>query len=473
MRRGAWLVFAAVVVAVLSVGSARAAASGTTTSGTTTGTTTAPSYADVPQSFLPRGCVGAGAAALVVPAHPVVAFGTPASSLGPSAYAPAGTVLSFASSSSSGSACQSGGVTLSSVSLFDGAVTADSVQATGGNGTVGGLEVDGSAVAASPGQTLSVGGWGQLTLGATVGRVRAPLVVRLLQAHDSLPAGTVVAMAFAASAAQPVARSTPKHRSQARHEQKHVLAPRTSLVPMHSARKHLAKKERRRQPLRQPPDYPSSSDPLLAGGALAPVVEHNPVVSLAVQYLGIPYEWAGANPKAGFDCSGLVKYVFAQLGVTLPHYAAAQWSSPDAVPVPPDKLQPGDLVFFTGSDGTRKAPGHVGIYLGDGYLIDAPHTGAFVQVDSFNEAWFANKYVGARRIVGPSPGHSRHLLHATQNVSFVPSLPLAGLPQIAVDRTAAHTYSPRADQLWTSVGLVAFLLLVSFGAVAGLRRRRS
>jgi hypothetical protein len=165
--------------------------------------------------------------------------------------------------------------------------------------------------------------------------------------------------------------------------------------------------------------------------------------------------------------------VFAQLGITLPHYAAAQWSSPDAVSVPPDKLQPGDLVFFTGSDGTRKAPGHVGIYLGDGYLIDAPHTGAFVQVDSLREPWFANQYVGARRIVGSSPDHSRHLLHATQDVAFVPSLPLAGLPPSALDPTAVHRYSPREDELWTSVGLASGLLLLAAGAFTQRRRRRA
>jgi cell wall-associated NlpC family hydrolase len=127
--------------------------------------------------------------------------------------------------------------------------------------------------------------------------------------------------------------------------------------------------------MRPPPDYPSSPYPFLAGGGLALATQDNPVVSIAMKYLGIPYKWGGDRPKTGFDCSGLVQYVFAQLGVYLPHYAAAQYYSPDAVWVSPTRLQPGDLVFFTGSDGTRKAPGHVGIYVGDGYLIDAPHTG--------------------------------------------------------------------------------------------------
>jgi cell wall-associated NlpC family hydrolase len=119
------------------------------------------------------------------------------------------------------------------------------------------------------------------------------------------------------------------------------------------------------------------------------------VVSIAAQYLGIPYKWAGASPETGFDCSGLVQYVFAQLGVSLPHNTVAQWNSPNAIPVQRNQLQPGDLVFFAQLD-------HVGIYVGNGDFIDAPHTGAFVRVDSLNGAWERANYTGARRIVGAS-----------------------------------------------------------------------
>jgi cell wall-associated NlpC family hydrolase len=117
------------------------------------------------------------------------------------------------------------------------------------------------------------------------------------------------------------------------------------------------------------------------------------VVSLALQYLGIPYKWGGASPTTGFDCSGLVQYVYAQVGISLPHYTVAQWKYSGAVPVAKNQLRPGDLVFFNGLD-------HVGIYLGYGDFIDAPHTGATVEIDSLSESWFASRYDGARRIVG-------------------------------------------------------------------------
>jgi peptidoglycan DL-endopeptidase CwlO len=114
---------------------------------------------------------------------------------------------------------------------------------------------------------------------------------------------------------------------------------------------------------------------------------HPAAAQLALQYLGVPYLWGGATP-AGFDCSGLVMYVYAKLGVSLPHYAAAQYQL--GVPVPRSDLQPGDLVFFSGLD-------HVGIWLGGNQFVDAPQTGDVVKIETLS-SWYANTYVGARRI---------------------------------------------------------------------------
>ena len=120
-----------------------------------------------------------------------------------------------------------------------------------------------------------------------------------------------------------------------------------------------------------------------------PPARYGGVVGIAMQYLGIPYQWSGASPDTGFDCSGFVMFVFAQLGVSLPHNAASQCSY--GTPVSRDQLEPGDLVFFDGL-------GHVGIYIGGGQFIHSPHTGEVVKISSLDEAWYAATYVGARRL---------------------------------------------------------------------------
>lgn len=124
------------------------------------------------------------------------------------------------------------------------------------------------------------------------------------------------------------------------------------------------------------------------GITIAPPSQYGGVVGIAMQYLGVPYVWGGASP-AGFDCSGLVQFVYAQVGVSLPHFAAGQYSY--GVPVSRDQLEPGDLVFFDGL-------GHVGIYIGNGEFIHAPHTGDVVKISSLSDPWYASTYVGARRL---------------------------------------------------------------------------
>jgi peptidoglycan DL-endopeptidase CwlO len=134
---------------------------------------------------------------------------------------------------------------------------------------------------------------------------------------------------------------------------------------------------------------PAPSPPVVAPVLLVagPVSGGHPdAAAIAMRYLGVPYLWGGASP-AGFDCSGLVMYVYAQLGISLPHYAAAQYNF--GTPVAGDQLQPGDLVFFDGLN-------HVGIYIGGGEMIHAPHTGDVVKISPLGD--FGNGYVGARRL---------------------------------------------------------------------------
>jgi peptidoglycan DL-endopeptidase CwlO len=128
---------------------------------------------------------------------------------------------------------------------------------------------------------------------------------------------------------------------------------------------------------------PSAPSPLPA----APPSRYGGVVGIAMGYLGVPYVYGGASPS-GFDCSGFVMYVFGQIGVSLPHNAAAQYGA--GTPVDRGQLEPGDLVFFNGL-------GHVGIYVGGGSFIHSPHTGDVVKISSMT-GWYSSTYVGARRL---------------------------------------------------------------------------
>jgi len=117
------------------------------------------------------------------------------------------------------------------------------------------------------------------------------------------------------------------------------------------------------------------------------------VVALAKQHVGAPYRWGGSSPS-GFDCSGLVRYVYAQVGIALPHNAAQQYRL--GLPVAREDLEPGDLVFF---DRLR----HNGIYVGDGRFIHARQTGRRVAIASLDDEWYASHFVGGRRLDPPVP----------------------------------------------------------------------
>jgi cell wall-associated NlpC family hydrolase len=111
---------------------------------------------------------------------------------------------------------------------------------------------------------------------------------------------------------------------------------------------------------------------------------HSAVVGIAQRYLGVQYVYGGASPS-GFDCSGLTMYCYAQIGIGLSHGATDQQHA--STPVPISALQPGDLVFF----GSASYSYHVGIYVGGGSMIHAPHTGAVVSYGSISGAWIGGR----------------------------------------------------------------------------------
>jgi NlpC/P60 family len=114
------------------------------------------------------------------------------------------------------------------------------------------------------------------------------------------------------------------------------------------------------------------------------------LVSFAHHLVGVPYSWGGDSPQTGFDCSGLVRFVYAHFGFRLPHSSYADFDL--GVRVPRGKLQPGDLIFFDGV-------GHVGMYVGAGRFIQASHTGTNVQITSLDDPWYRASYDGARRVL--------------------------------------------------------------------------
>ncbi len=112
------------------------------------------------------------------------------------------------------------------------------------------------------------------------------------------------------------------------------------------------------------------------------------VVRFAKHLLGVPYEYGGDSPRAGFDCSGFVRYVYGHFGISLAHSSFADFVSGRTIGR--RQLQPGDLVFFDDA-------GHVGIYLGHARFIHAPHSGTVVSISTMG-GWYGSRFTGARRI---------------------------------------------------------------------------
>jgi len=129
----------------------------------------------------------------------------------------------------------------------------------------------------------------------------------------------------------------------------------------------------------------NAADYHIPTGVPAPIAA---AITFALAQVGKPYVWGGTGPD-GWDCSGLMMMAYRAAGITIPRGSIAQ--STIGLPIYDiNRLQPGDLLFVPGSDGTVTAPGHVGMYLGQGILVEAPHSGLQVRLSSLAGYWRTN-----------------------------------------------------------------------------------
>jgi len=120
-------------------------------------------------------------------------------------------------------------------------------------------------------------------------------------------------------------------------------------------------------------------------------------IKFAVSKLGMPYQWGGTGDPS-YDCSGLMMMAYQAAGVTITRTTYTQVN--DGTPVyNASALKPGDLIFTAGSDGTVTNPGHVGMFLGDDLVVDAPRTGESIEITKFDDGYWNQQAVAFRRIV--------------------------------------------------------------------------
>lgn len=127
------------------------------------------------------------------------------------------------------------------------------------------------------------------------------------------------------------------------------------------------------------------------------------VVDYLMQYKGTPYQWGGDNPDTNFDCSGLLQWGFKHFGISIPRVTYDQIGYGKSISM--DDLQVGDAVFFDTEPGTP-GPDHVGIYIGNGKMLHAPHTGDVVKISDITSGYFAQHFMGGRRFNGVIGGGS-------------------------------------------------------------------
>lgn len=111
---------------------------------------------------------------------------------------------------------------------------------------------------------------------------------------------------------------------------------------------------------------------------------------IALKVVGVPYRWGGESPTSGFDCSGLVRWAYARVGIDVPHSSYALWATGRPVE---RRLEAGDVLVFSGL-------GHVGLYVGRGRMVHAPYSGKNVEVVGLGSTNYGSRLVGARRVTG-------------------------------------------------------------------------
>jgi cell wall-associated NlpC family hydrolase len=126
----------------------------------------------------------------------------------------------------------------------------------------------------------------------------------------------------------------------------------------------------------------------------APQTVRYKLVKMARTFLGLPYRWGGMSERQGVDCSGLVKMLFAKLHIELPRSSREQIRSGEGVPM--DKVEMGDLVFFSDRG---KIPTHVGVYVGNNQFLHAEKRAGHVIITDLNQPWYAKRLLGARRVM--------------------------------------------------------------------------
>ena len=144
-------------------------------------------------------------------------------------------------------------------------------------------------------------------------------------------------------------------------------------------------------------EIPTSSQPTLSTNSLSNLeteVASREILIYTLGLLGLNYKFGGRNPEAGLDCSGMVGYIYQNaIGVTLPRTAAE--IARLARPIPDSRIRVGDLVFFN----TMNRPfSHIGIFIGAGKFVHAPHTHSVIRVAQLDNTYFAARYQGARTL---------------------------------------------------------------------------